>query len=408
MTTTPVQAAGAGTPPGELLRRFREYLTVHPGIELGGHDMDNMALDLTRIQAAWNACEGISTEALATGPTMMAAFQREQDRADKAERDMEKLRAALEAIAAGNTDPDSMVELAQQALAEPTEAAEPGKRTVTIPACEAHEGSESVTLTLPWCCIHCGGPRGEPAIGTSWDGSRQLAVHTWTNPCGHTEKYSQLREWAASPRKIVLPAGALAAGMRQHIAWKDHQTAQLVNELRDCAAQFGQTQQLRERIATIVAPLCSQLKDAQGLQDDGRRSDAEIVERTEAAARFLLEWKYGLVPEVVDAQLRHSKNTKAQWAWDAACKLQEIITDTDAINAAQEVDDEEPEAAGTQEPMATSQVPGFTDEQIEDEFAKAGGRWTGDHWIIEDADLHPYVRKIERRIANAGPQGGAV
>lgn len=49
MTTTPVQAAGAGTPPGELLRRFREYLTVHPGIELGGHDMDNMALDLTRI-----------------------------------------------------------------------------------------------------------------------------------------------------------------------------------------------------------------------------------------------------------------------------------------------------------------------------------------------------------------------
>lgn len=49
-TMTPSdQSAGAGTPPGELLRRFREYLTVHPGIELGGHDMDNMALDLTRI-----------------------------------------------------------------------------------------------------------------------------------------------------------------------------------------------------------------------------------------------------------------------------------------------------------------------------------------------------------------------
>lgn len=47
--TAPVQAAGAGTRPGELLRSFREYLTVHPGIELGGHDMDNMALDLTRI-----------------------------------------------------------------------------------------------------------------------------------------------------------------------------------------------------------------------------------------------------------------------------------------------------------------------------------------------------------------------
>lgn len=63
MTTTPVQAAGAGTPPGELLRRFREYLTVHPGIELGGHDMDEMALDLTRIAlTALEPIEGATGE----------------------------------------------------------------------------------------------------------------------------------------------------------------------------------------------------------------------------------------------------------------------------------------------------------------------------------------------------------
>lgn len=161
-----------------------------------------------RLAACWNACEGISTEALETGPTMMAAHQREQDRADKAERELENLRAALGAIAAGNSDPDSMVELAQQALAEPTEAAAPCKRTVTIPACEGHEGIESVALTLLWRCIHCGGPRGEPTIGTSWDGSRQLAVHTWTNPCGHTEKYSQLREWA-NAKQCGTPAPAL-------------------------------------------------------------------------------------------------------------------------------------------------------------------------------------------------------
>lgn len=41
--------AAPATPPGELVRIFREYLTVHPGIELGGHDMDNMALELARI-----------------------------------------------------------------------------------------------------------------------------------------------------------------------------------------------------------------------------------------------------------------------------------------------------------------------------------------------------------------------
>lgn len=51
-----------------------------------------------------------------------------------------------------------------------------------------------------------------------------------------------------------LPAQAVAA------SWKDHHTAQLVNQLRDCATTYGQTQQLRERIATIVAPLCAQLK----------------------------------------------------------------------------------------------------------------------------------------------------
>lgn len=77
----------------------------------------------------------------------------------------------------------------------------------------------------------------------------------------------------------------------------------------------------------------------QSVQREGR-ADSEIVERTEAAARFLLEWKYGLTPEADGAQLRHSKNAKAQWAWEAACKVQEIITDSDAVNAAQEVDDE--------------------------------------------------------------------
>ena len=42
----------------------------------------------------------------------------------------------------------------------------------------------------------------------------------------------------------------------------------------------------------------------------------------------------------------------------------------------------------------TSQKP-LTDEQIEEKFSKSGGRWNGDQWVIEDADLHPFVRSIE-------------
>lgn len=46
--------------------------------------------NLRRLAACWNACDGISTDALETGPTMLAAFQREQDRADTAERALEQ------------------------------------------------------------------------------------------------------------------------------------------------------------------------------------------------------------------------------------------------------------------------------------------------------------------------------
>ncbi|MBL8355599.1 MAG: hypothetical protein JNM01_12290 [Delftia acidovorans] len=44
--------------------------------------------------------------------------------------------------------------------------------------------------------------------------------------------------------------------------WKDHQTARLVNDLRDCAIKYHGARQLRERIAHIVVPLCDQLKGA--------------------------------------------------------------------------------------------------------------------------------------------------
>ena len=36
----------------------------------------------------------------------------------------------------------------------------------------------------------------------------------------------------------------------------------------------------------------------------------------------------------------------------------------------------------------------LTDSQIEQAVLHAGGRWNGDWWIFEDADLHPFVRGI--------------
>lgn len=76
-------------------------------------------------------------------------------------------------------------------------------RTVTIPGCVEHEGLLAITVTLPWTCLHCGGPRGEPVDTISYDGSRRLGVHGWTNPCGHIEKYSEIREWLRKQREAA-------------------------------------------------------------------------------------------------------------------------------------------------------------------------------------------------------------
>jgi hypothetical protein len=61
---------------------------------------------------------------------------------------------------------------------------------------EAHEGMHSLTVTLPWICPHCGGPRGEVFDTISWDGSRRLGCHGWTNPCGYVDGYSSVRREA--------------------------------------------------------------------------------------------------------------------------------------------------------------------------------------------------------------------
>lgn len=67
-------------------------------------------------------------------------------------------------------------------------------RSILIPALTEHAGQYWMHATVQWTCIHCGGPRGEPEPGISWDGSRKLLVDTWRNPCGHVEKYSQVRD----------------------------------------------------------------------------------------------------------------------------------------------------------------------------------------------------------------------
>jgi len=66
-------------------------------------------------------------------------------------------------------------------------------RTVRIPTCAEHIGSLLMTITVPWSCLVCGGPRGEPVEEIGFFGGRRMQCHGWRNPCGHIEKYSMVR-----------------------------------------------------------------------------------------------------------------------------------------------------------------------------------------------------------------------
>lgn len=69
-------------------------------------------------------------------------------------------------------------------------------QTVQVPGCNDHAGFHSVTVTLPWQCPRCGGPRGDVFRTISYDGSCRLACDGWKNPCGHIDFYSAVRREA--------------------------------------------------------------------------------------------------------------------------------------------------------------------------------------------------------------------
>lgn len=69
---------------------------------------------------------------------------------------------------------------------------------------------------------------------------------------------------------------------------KDHEIAQLVNELRDIAIDFHATQQLRERIADVVL---SPLKRLQKLEEGVEQMRTNLWQATDKEARLLARIK---------------------------------------------------------------------------------------------------------------------
>lgn len=79
-----------------------------------------------------------------------------------------------------------------------------GSMQVTIPSKEHHEGIFSMKIYIPDTCPKCGGKRGKPFTTVHYDGSKRLFVDGWTNPCGHTDEYRDVRIEYGEMRKEAL------------------------------------------------------------------------------------------------------------------------------------------------------------------------------------------------------------
>ena len=81
------------------------------------------------------------------------------------------------------------------------------------------------------------------------------------------------------------------------------------------------------------------IKQAQEPVERAYRTDEQIVEQTEALAKFLLSWGFNHQPETT-TPMRESSHPFAERCWAAACHIQEMLTDTDPENAVANMDEE--------------------------------------------------------------------
>ncbi len=93
--------------------------------------------------------------------------------------------------------------------------------------------------------------------------------------------------------------------------------------------------ELRTEIARL-ANENARLKAQQ--QEPVGRTDQEIVDETEALAKWLMAWSFNHHP-ATNAPIRQSEHPFAKSCWAAACHIQEMLTATDPENAVAEMED---------------------------------------------------------------------
>ena len=152
---------------------------------------------------------------------------------------------------------------------------------------------------------------------------------------------------------------------------KDHEITLIVNQLRDVAKEYGQTQQLRERIANVIVPVLSASKPAAPL------SDADLLVLW-AKADYLpqgewLKQMHAVIATPQPAQTPQVASFDAQKIYDEFSFLEGLVSENTYRNIAEKaieiVRDASPQSTTTQQAQTDRAL---TDEQMETErIAKA-------------------------------------
>ena len=58
------------------------------------------------------------------------------------------------------------------------------------------------TITISKTCPKCGARRGEPKIKGQFDNGDMHYIHTWHNPCGHIDMYSEVLKEASKKKQL--------------------------------------------------------------------------------------------------------------------------------------------------------------------------------------------------------------
>ncbi len=149
--------------------------------------------------------------------------------------------------------------------------------------------------------------------------------------CGHKSPYSPIKA-----KTLAEDAERITKQARAALAEREAQQ-EPVGEIGKVVMFGGDLKEVSWKNGKMP-PVGSILYTRPQAREPVGRTDQEIVDETEALAKWLMAWSFNHHP-TTNAPIRQSEHPFAKSCWAAACHIQEMLTATDPENAVAELDE---------------------------------------------------------------------